>query len=278
MFEEAPLQDHAEPADMSRVFNLMRIVVGLLALAVAVWLAFGSYEAARRAAEAASVVRSEGTGIAEERDQVLAERNTLIAQLEELRAEKGVSGLTGAGLTRLDDYLAAIEEQTDTLRVAVVTATPPTPEQLLKQLNAIRGTADEARKYLQASAAPPVPGAAPPDNGTPALTPSSWQPSEAPARLIKANLAQAPAPAAQALPEEQANPGPGKEREAKLKAAQSRLYVELGVLGILGLAFLAATATLFLTRNERRHAFAGDTIKTLMGFFLGAAGVLALAG
>src|SRR5687768_16419518 len=98
--------DYAQPADLSRVIDVARIALGAVALALGVWLAFGSYEKYRAQAEVVYAAQFEVRQAAAERDAAVAERNSAIAELEELRLGQGVNGLSGAGLTRLDGYLA----------------------------------------------------------------------------------------------------------------------------------------------------------------------------
>jgi hypothetical protein len=255
--------DYAQPADLTRVFAVARIAIAAIALAAAVWLAFDNQDKYRRWAETIFQAKLEASAATEERDQAVAERNAAIAELEDLRAGKAVEGLGGAGLTRVDGYLAAIEKRTDGLRELSVGREPIAPDRLLAELNAIRETAGEARKYLQTSGEPgtgepPLGDAAPPRDAAPGLRPSTWIPDEAPARLIPASLNTAAAPAA-----------PPAVETAPTLVPQTRFYIVLGMLGLLGLTFLIAVVAVFTTRNARKHAFATDTIKTLLGFFIG---------
>jgi len=257
--------DYAQPADLTRLITVARIALGAVALALAVWLAFGSYDKYRAQAEAVFAAQFEARQAAAERDVAVAERNAALGELEELRAGQGKTGLSGAGLARLDSYLAEIEKNAEAAHSVALDGDTVKSAAVLPTLKAIRETAGEARKYILASEG--VPGATggpgrdalPAGDAKPALTPSSWNPEEPPARLIpaslSANAAVAPVPPVEA---------PGVISDARLK-----LYVVLGMLGILGVTFLIAVIAVFTTRNARKHAFATDTIKTLLGFFIG---------
>jgi hypothetical protein len=265
--------DYAQPVDLTRFYNVARIAIAAIALAAAVWLAFENYDKARGWTEAIFQARLEARAAVQERDQAIAERNAAIVELEGLRADKQVSGLGGAGLARVDGYLADIEKRTDELRGAAATGAQLPPERLLAQLTSIREIAGEAREYVRASSgeggedadpgkgASPLRGKAPAPDATPTLRPSGWNPAEAPARLIPASLNGAAA--APPVPPPLAEGVPG------LSLAQTKLYVVLSMLGVLGLTFVIAVIAVFTTRNARKHTFATDTIKTLLGFFIG---------
>lgn len=51
--------------------------------------------------------------------------------------------------------------------------------------------------------------------------------------------------------------------------AWMKLYIVAGMFVILGIVFIAAVAAIFLTRNPATLAFATDTVKTMIGFFIG---------
>src|SRR5690349_12623261 len=97
---EVQLQaDYVQPADMSRVYTVIRIAIGAIALALAFWLALENDAAYKRWGDMIFQARLEASAAAEERDRAVAERNAAIAELEDLRAGKAVEGLSGASLT-----------------------------------------------------------------------------------------------------------------------------------------------------------------------------------
>jgi hypothetical protein len=62
----------------------------------------------------------------------------------------------------------------------------------------------------------------------------------------------------------------GNERQ-KFTQDDARLYVMLSVFVILGITFIVSVVAIFRTTNSDVLKFAFDTVKTLMGFFIGVA-------
>ncbi len=62
-----------------------------------------------------------------------------------------------------------------------------------------------------------------------------------------------------------------KPADAKFSIDDARPFGMLIILGALGLTFLGSIGTILFGRDPSRIAFAQDTVKTLMGFFIGVA-------
>ncbi|MBO9711847.1 hypothetical protein [Sphingomonas sp.] len=250
------------PADLARMWELVRIAVGALALLAALLLT--NAQRTRTEVQSASAIQTvlDARAIQAERDQALLERNQAIAELEELRAASPTSGADAVTL-RLSGYLGTIDQQAGQARSLLSGIADPQAQQAGVQLDNLRETLSQAQQYLSAGVAPP-----PADGATPAArpSPSAYFPDEAPAvKLIPASLT-GPARAAAAPP---ALPKP---------PSQTRFTAMLALLGLMGLAFLIATGTVFVSRDERAQRWASEANKILCGLFVGIALTLFVAG
>jgi len=170
----------------------------------------------------------------------------------ELAAQPPASGTaTFEQVATIERHLGAVAGQTELLETLVVARVPDEarPEiaagfrRLRASVTAAQRAAAQAREGRSGGGA----------SAALAL------PSETVPPLLAASVAvQTGSPAERAAP-------------SAAELAWFKIYVIFGIFAVLGIAFLIAVGAVFTTANPATLAFATDTVKTMLGFFIGVA-------
>lgn len=261
------------PADLARMWTLLRIAVAIAALVFAGLLARAQHSvvAQRSGGQVQALLNARSAAV--ERDEAIAERNAAIAELEELRAEAPAAGST-VMTARLAGYLDQIDVQAKAARALLVNAPEPDVQQAGAQIDAMRMTLGQAQSYLlpPTPAPTPKPGAGDDGAATPHTTPTLFE-GGARLRPIPANLVVPDAPSAAAPA---AEPPAALPPEA-LRVAPDRSFLTTILLGIVAALLLTAIAMVFVTRDPRLHRWGNEAIKLLLGVSVGMAATLFVA-
>ena len=164
-------------------------------------------------------------------------------------------------LGRLDNYLSRLQEQVLGVQRAVDERVPLSRDSdLAGRFVALNQSVVNARRLLASAR-----GVQPQKLSAPTGLDSCCEP---PARFIRANANVAvqpvPAPTTITIPVVAGGPTPAN-------LAWTKLYIMFGIFGALALTFLVAVIAIFTSSNPAAISFATDTMKTLLGFFIGVA-------
>jgi hypothetical protein len=144
----------------------------------------------------------------------------------------------GPALERIDRYLALIASDANVLMQAFFTEGQRIAgDDIGSRWEHLIQTISEARDYVR----------------TQRRALASAEPAEQPSLFLTAT----PAPA------------PGDAGPSAASLAWMKLYIIVGMFLVLGIVFIVAVAGIFVASNPAAVAFATDTVKTMLGFFIG---------